>query len=252
MKIYRPKLCECGCGQIVENKFVHGCNVTVSKRSEKMKITNARPEVKEKRSIATKKLWQDPEWVEKVLNARKIAMLRPEVLKRRSEGLKKANNRPEVKEKRIQMQTNKWKDLEYRKMMWNAQNNPKSKEKKSQSQKKYWQDPEFVKRQMISHAIHPNKPETFLMALLNDLYPGEWKFTGDFSFMIGGKNPDFVSINGQKKCIEHYGTYWHEGDDPQDRINLFKNYGWDCLVIWQDELKDFKKLRRKIFDFCEE
>jgi hypothetical protein len=87
------------------------------------------------------------------------------------------------------------------------------------------------------------------MELLEQLCPGEWKYVGDYSFLIGGKNPDFVNINGQKKCIEHYGTYWHKGDNPQDRIDLFKSYGWDCLVIWEHELNNFSTLRRKIFDF---
>jgi len=123
--------------------------------------------------------------------------------------------------------------------------------KVSEATKRSWKNPEVVERKRLAFNLHPNKPETFIFSLLEKLYPGEWKYTGDFSFMIGGKNPDFVNCNGQKKCIEHYGTYWHKGDDPRDRINLFRSYGYDTLVIWEHELKDFKKLRRKIFNFAE-
>lgn len=84
-----------------------------------------------------------------------------------------------------------------------------------------------------------------------DSWKNEWKFTGDFSFMINGKNPDFTNINGQKKLIELFGDYWHKDDNPQDRIDVFKPFGWDTLIIWERELKDIKQLKRKIFDFCE-
>lgn len=127
-----------------------------------------------------------------------------------------------------------------------------TKKKLSIKTKKSWQNSNFVEKQLISRALHPNKPETIILNLLNKLYPNEWKFTGDFSFMINGKNPDFTNINGQKKLIELFGDYWHKGEDPNDRINIFKPFGWDTLVIWECELKNTKQLKRKIFDFCEE
>lgn len=81
--------------------------------------------------------------------------------------------------------------------------------------------------------LHPNKPEQIILDLLNEMYPGEWKYTGDFSFMINGRNPDFANCNGQKKVIEFWGDYWHKGEDPEDRKAIFREFGYDTLVIWE-------------------
>jgi hypothetical protein len=69
--------------------------------------------------------------------------------------------------------------------------------------------------------------------------------------VVAGKCPDFVNVNGQKKIIELFGDYWHRGQNPQDRIDVFKPFGYETLVIWQRELEDLKSLRHKIFDFAE-
>lgn len=97
--------------------------------------------------------------------------------------------------------------------------------------------------------IKPNKPEKFLLRLLNDLHPGEWKYTGDFSMTINGKCPDFVNCNGQKKIIELFGHYWHRGQNPQERIDVFKPFGYETLVIWEHELKNIENLIEKINAF---
>lgn len=67
--------------------------------------------------------------------------------------------------------------------------------------------------------------------------------------MINGKNPDFTNCNGKKKLIELFGDYWHKGEDPQDRINIFKKFGYDTLVIWESELKDINKVKNKVIKF---
>ena len=53
---------------------------------------------------------------------------------------------------------------------------------------------------------------------------------------LGGKMPDFISTDESKKIIEIFGDYWHRGEDPQERIDYFKQYGYSCLVIWEHEL----------------
>lgn len=115
--------------------------------------------------------------------------------------------------------------------------------------KDLWKNPTYVNNMLKKLAIRPNKSETIILNLLNDLYPNEWKYTGDFSFMINGKNPDFTNCNGKKKLIELFGDYWHKGEDPQDRINIFKKFGYDTLVIWESELKDINKVKNKIIKF---
>jgi uncharacterized Rmd1/YagE family protein len=101
-----------------------------------------------------------------------------------------------------------------------------------------------------SHA-RPNTVESSLLELLNSLYPNQYKYTGNGEVIIGGINPDFININGQKKVIELYGDYWHQGDNPQDRVDRFAVYGFGCLVIWQSELKHMNKVIAKLKRFHE-
>jgi hypothetical protein len=266
MKIYRPKLCECAahCGMEVKpgRRFVyqhhcigkHPSKKTIRKRSKSQKIAQNKKETKEKRSKSMLLLWQDPEYSNKTLKSQKEAQSLPEYIEKISkiqiklwqdpkhiEKMCKANsiaqNRPEVKERNSQ--SNKI-----------TQNLPEVKKKRSESAKKMWQDPEHAKKMWEAFAILPNKPETFLINFLDNFYPNEWKYTGNFSFIVGGKSPDFVNEE-RKLIIEHYGTYWHRNDNPQDRIDIFTPFGYRTLIIWEHELKDFKTLRRKIFNFVE-
>lgn len=112
-------------------------------------------------------------------------------------------------------------------------------------------DPIYMDKIWKALNIKPNKPETVILNLLNSLYPDEWKYTGDFSFTINGKSPDFVNCNGQKKIIELFGDYWHRGQNPQDRIDAFKPFGYDTLVIWERELKQIESVVDKIREFAE-
>jgi len=145
-------------------------------------------------------------------------------------------------------------DPEYRGKVINGNRNRDKSciQKLSDSAANLWKDQQYVKRQRVSRALRPNKPEKLILELLDSMCPNEWKYTGDFSFTINGKNPDFVNCNGQKKIIELFGDYWHQGDNPQDRIDAFKPFGYETLVIWESELKDIDAVTRRIKLFCED
>ena len=128
---------------------------------------------------------------------------------------------------------------------------PEQHAKRSETMREKWKDEKYIENIRIGRSIRPNKPEQIILDLLNQLYPGEWKYTGDYSFVINGKNPDFANINGQKKFIELFGDYWHKGENPQDRIDTFKPFGYDTLVIWEKELKNIKQVKLKVIDFAE-
>uniref|UniRef100_A0A6M3L028 Nuclease associated modular domain-containing protein n=1 Tax=viral metagenome TaxID=1070528 RepID=A0A6M3L028_9ZZZZ len=98
----------------------------------------------------------------------------------------------------------------------------------------------------------PNKPERELDRILQSLFPKEYKLnTKKRILILGGKIPDFVNINGKKKLIELYGDYWHRGQDPNKRINYFKQFGWNTMVIWEKELKEESKLKIRLTNFHE-
>ena len=122
--------------------------------------------------------------------------------------------------------------------------------KMSKIRKQEWQDPEYVKKQMKSRNVMPNKTELNLQNIINSI-TNNFIFIGDGKEIIGGKCPDFIDpINN--KIIELYGDYWHRGQDPNDRINYFKNYGYDTLVIWESELKNVDNLKNKLEVFVHE
>jgi len=287
MKIYRPKLCECGCGKEVKpwNRFING-HASVGKHrseesnrrnSEAQKIAQNRTEVREKKSksmIATNAA--NPEIEKRRRESQKIALTKPDVIKRMSLAAKTSNARPEVKEKQSKSGTaariKLWKDPKYREMMCKILNHPDVKKKTAESMKaanarpevrekrsksakmariRQYKNPIYASMMFKSRHCFPNKSEIFLSKVLDGLYPDEWRYVGDGQLFIDGKCPDFVNVNGQKKIIELFGDHWHKGENPQDRIDIFKPFGYDTLVIWEHELKNFKKLRRKIFDFAE-
>ena len=70
------------------------------------------------------------------------------------------------------------------------------------------------------------------------------------------KNPDFINKN-KDKIIEAFGSYWHTKkarvyeETEAGRIEYFKKYGFDTLIIWENELKNLDKVLEKIKNFDE-
>jgi len=123
------------------------------------------------------------------------------------------------------------------------------KEKISEGVKLLWQSDEYVKKQMKSRNVMPNKAEMYLQSILNSIFfENQFQYVGDGKEIIGGKCPDFIDLINNK-IIELYGDYWHRGQNPQDRIDYFKQFGYDTLVIWESELKDIEVLKNKLTSF---
>jgi len=108
--------------------------------------------------------------------------------------------------------------------------------------------------------VKPTKPEIKLDSFLQKSYPGEWKYVGDGFTWIAGKNPDYLNVNGLKVVIEHLGCYYHgcpicfperkNKNDEEKRIQHFKEYGFECLTIWEHELNNLDIVKSKVDSFC--
>ena len=134
----------------------------------------------------------------------------------------------------------------------------------SQRMKKCWNDPEFREERLTCLKFNscslPTKPERRLRNRLSHLFPDEYKYVGDGDTFIGGKCPDFININGQKKIIEMFGDYWHGEErtkrtkyhEEQRRIRHFIKYGFRTLIVWQRELKDIRQLKKKLIELHNE
>jgi len=135
-----------------------------------------------------------------------------------------------------------------------------SKEKNRKKAVKQWADPEHKEKHLKAIfkglKLLPNKPEKFLIKLLQELFPNQWKYTGDGKnedSFVAGKCPDFVHVN-QKKIIEHFGDYHHgekvtgipNEQHEQERIDCFAQHGYQTLIIWEHELKDKNQVINKL------
>lgn len=122
--------------------------------------------------------------------------------------------------------------------------------------KSYWSDP-VMRERMISRARQawdrrPTHPEVLMNELLTSLFSGKYRYTGDMSFCVGCRNPDFTN-HDDRKLIEVFGDYFHQGEDPSKRIRYFEKHSWKCLVIWEHELyEEQDSVERKLVQFQEE
>jgi len=120
---------------------------------------------------------------------------------------------------------------------------PDTRKKISEAIKKLQSETDMLKKWMISNHAKPNKAEVKLGLILKQISE-DWRFVGDGKLIIDGKCPDFWE--GGNRLVELYGDYWHKGQDPQNRIDLFKEQGYETMVIWERELKDIEILKDKL------
>ncbi len=133
---------------------------------------------------------------------------------------------------------------------------PETKRKHSQAAKEQWKrmKPEMIRLQRKGMK-QPNKKEAQLLLMLDRCFPSEWKYTGNGGIVIGNLVPDFVDCNSHKLVIELFGDYWHGETCKQayksenERRQVFAEYGYRQLVIWERELKDEESVVSKIKQF---
>jgi len=124
-----------------------------------------------------------------------------------------------------------------------------------------FKDIEFLKKIAKANNIKPNNPESLLIDLFKFLNLN-YNYTGNRSFWVDGRNPDFVNYE-KNKIIEFFGEWWHgvnhrskfyldfdsNIEHEQKRIKHFIKNGYKCLIIWENELKDIEILKYKILNF---
>jgi hypothetical protein len=131
--------------------------------------------------------------------------------------------------------------------------------KQSISALRNWKDEDIAKKRIKSFGLKPNGLELYLDYLLQNYFPDEWKYVGDGQVVINGLCPDFINVNGKKKIIELFGHFWHEGKLANKGVSehrteagkkkVFGEYGYDTLVIWDDELVDESRIIKKVNNF---
>ena len=185
-------------------------------------------------------------------------------------GLRRKWSDPLYKAKMKRMHKEVWKNPEMKEKqhqalieMWER---PRHREKVLATIAEKWLNPEFrdkqIKAMRMGNNIKPNKPETIILELLGNMYPNEWEFVGDGSLVMRGLCPDFFNVNGKRAVILFHGLYWHlwkkQKENPyltreevEERdIGRYESLGYDCLIIWEDELDDMEKVAGRIGEFA--
>lgn len=210
-------------------------------------------------SCSTKANWQNPDYRERVV-------------KNSAEGIRKYARTPEARAKQSKLGKANWECPEYRKnataRLKEYNNDPEVRQKRSERAIEtwakpghrehvskvnreitlaLWQDSEYVEKVMKGQNLSPNKPESQLIEILNEL-EADFEFTGAGGFQLAGKIPDFVSRK-TKQIIEMYGNYWHTETEAIKRTKLFNEHGFETLIIWDTELVNIDDVKAKILDF---
>ncbi len=127
--------------------------------------------------------------------------------------------------------------------------------KMSEVRARMWKDPTYQQAQADASCRRPTEPEGILNMWLQKNFPGEWKYTGDGrdGTYIGGRNPDFLNINGRKLVIEMFGSYYHGPEvtdaTEEDKIIHYGKYGFGCLILWDDEVYDEEGVVGRVKNF---
>jgi hypothetical protein len=143
------------------------------------------------------------------------------------------------------------KSEEYRDNMSKVMNSSEKKAELSQKSKDNYLKPEYLEKVRIGRNVKPNRLERIFDILKPDMFI---KYVGDFKLWITlpngkSKNPDFI-IEGTNKVIEIHGDYWHDGEDERELIKLYKESGYECLVIWEGEMEDdIRDVMNRVMDF---
>ena len=125
-----------------------------------------------------------------------------------------------------------------------------TKRKMSEVRLEKWQNLKYQKKMHIAQHLKPNNLEKFF----NQLTPEYIRYVGDFSLWIktkdGTRNPDFI-IEGQKKIIEIFGDFWHNGENPKYKIKEYEIVGWECKIFWEKEIyNNTKKILEETLEFA--
>jgi hypothetical protein len=93
----------------------------------------------------------------------------------------------------------------------------------------------------------PNKFETKCLALLQNLYPNKFKYTGDGTCIINGRSADAYSLELNTIVLFH-GVYWHlergglvineENKRSVEKVDSlpFLFAGYKVIFLWEDEI----------------
>jgi hypothetical protein len=215
----------------------------------------------ERRSVSITEKWKDPEYRKKQIESR--YQLPIEKRKERSKNATSSFwNSLKTNPTAFENHCNKIREAKKGIIpIWTKETKEIGRKKNSIDSLNRWANPDYkentVKKMIKASHIHPNNQEIFTDNLIQTSRPTDFIYSGAGEIIIGGKNPDWFNVNGKKQVIELFGDWWH-GEKFTGRIkeqeeefykSHYDKYGYDCLIIWEYELKYPDKVRERIRSF---
>ena len=154
--------------------------------------------------------------------------------------------------------------IKWMKEYFKGKNNPNW-EGKANNMKTRLADPQFrrewIRKMCEGRNNKPTDPERKVIDVIKK-FNLPFKYVGDGKILIGYLNPDFIHNNGERKIIEVFGRAFH---DPSfsfrkripwyqqywGRIAYYAQYGYTCLILWDDEVDNADLVLNKIANFLE-
>lgn len=99
-------------------------------------------------------------------------------------------------------------------------------------------------RNSVLSQVSPTIPEKRLSSTLSKYFPKQFVFNVLRGSTVGGKIPDFIHRT-RKLVVEMFGVFWHglaktgrtRAQESLKRKKHFHKHGFDCVIVWQDELE---------------
>lgn len=112
-----------------------------------------------------------------------------------------------------------------------------------------WKDPKFVAK--VEKGLHkrPTKDEEKLIDFFARYCPS-FRYNGNFELKVNpdGLIPDFVDIRN-RRIVEYFGDFRHTEEEAEKKTARYAREGWNCLILWPDDLKDKWALIAKLTKF---
>lgn len=235
-----------------------------------------RDKVSKNSSDKLKKQWEDPIGREKLISGAKNTWADSGYREKMSNVLKDRWSDPEYYSMMVDISKNLWKDPEYyNKVSLGVSDGLKKKWKEDQEYrdrmisvfKERWKDPEYkgIMSDLWKDPAHIEKmSKVFEEQLTKRMSKGEMELfefininysnTVSNKIMFLSGNIFIPDITVGNKIIEYNGNYWHGSkeavDNDQMRYQLFKDNGYDVLIVWESEwYMNQEETKQRVIDF---
>lgn len=176
------------------------------------------PEYRGKRREISARLCQDPTYIAKISHNKEMRQHLSKLQRKRMKN-------PAIRQLLSEMTKKQMAD-------------PKIREHLSQLAKQRVKDPEYMRKILSSR--RPTGIEQAIIDII-ERYGLPYRYTGNGTFQIGGKYPDFVNTDGRKVAVDIFGDHWHHPGEIPERQAIFAEYGWKLIVIWGHEVKELSE-----------